>query len=505
MADDLEELCGKISLTAGEKQGLKITEGDITVMREKGKRCLVGRLWAGKRTNKEAFQSVLSQIWRIRGGVVFKEIQENLWLFEFEKEDDMRRVKEGRPWSFDTQILVLNDFDGRIAPSKMDFTWSPFWIQVHDVPLLCMTKGVATRIGESRGQVEDVDIAGEGVGWGRCLHIRVILNVMQPLERGRALELEGKTSWVPFKYEKLPQFCFNCGCLVHGERGCPVQKPTRLSTVEGIKQWSTWLRAEEPKRKSAGGWTSQPWEENRQTREGSAGQSSGDGRNRQFSWKETSAHHRNPTSDRIFSFQKQEAARVTTYGKDSVAEIGGESALFLDLKKERKGAEDLEEELGDNWSTFTKGTAAEKGELASGEWEPEKGSEKEKASNDVGPKPSAERSQENRVMEATKEGPRDVNGEVTPMEVSPTVPLLRGEGGNLLRETSGKDDRGTSNLRKTKERTGRSLKGATLRAWKRRARVGETTFQEGNVGDTATFKRKHPQSVFEREDSGRGK
>jgi hypothetical protein len=74
--------------------------------------------------------------------VVFKEIQENLWLFEFEEEDDMRRVKEGRPWSFDKQILVLNDFDGRTTPSKMDFTQSPFWIQIHDMPLLFMTKGV---------------------------------------------------------------------------------------------------------------------------------------------------------------------------------------------------------------------------------------------------------------------------------------------------------------------------------------------------------------------------
>jgi hypothetical protein len=72
------------------------------------------------------------------------------------------------------------------------------------MPLLCMTKGVGIRIGESLGEAEDVDIVGDGARWGLCLQIRVILNVMQPLERGRALEVEGKTSWVSFRYEKLP-------------------------------------------------------------------------------------------------------------------------------------------------------------------------------------------------------------------------------------------------------------------------------------------------------------
>jgi hypothetical protein len=97
--------------------------------------------------------------------VLFKEVQEKLWLFEFADEDDKRRVLEGRPrWSFDKQIIVLNEFQGGVSPSQMDFRYSPFWIQVHDMPLLCMTKGVGTKIGQSLGKLEDVDVAGDGVG-----------------------------------------------------------------------------------------------------------------------------------------------------------------------------------------------------------------------------------------------------------------------------------------------------------------------------------------------------
>ena len=156
-----------------------------------------------------------------------KEIQENLWVFEFEEENDLRRMKVGRPWAFDKQILVLNDFDGSTLPSKMDFTASPIWIQVHDMPLPCMTKGVGMRIGKSIGVLEDVDSAGDGAGWGRCLRIRVTIDIMKPLDRGRALELNGKTTWVEFRYEKLLLFCFKCGRILYGEKGCPVPKSTR--------------------------------------------------------------------------------------------------------------------------------------------------------------------------------------------------------------------------------------------------------------------------------------
>ena len=130
-----------------------------------------------------------------------------------------------------------------------------------------MTKGVGTKIGELIGVLEDVGIAGDGVGWGRCLRLRVTIDITKPLDRGRALELNGKTTWVEFRYEKLPLFCFSCGRIVHGEKGCPVPKSTRLSAIEGPKPWRVWLCAEDQKRKLPEGGSSYTadgrWQHNR--------------------------------------------------------------------------------------------------------------------------------------------------------------------------------------------------------------------------------------------------
>jgi hypothetical protein len=40
----------------------------------------------------------------------------------------------------------------------MDFSKALFWVQVHDMPLICMNRDIGYRIGESLGTVEEVDV-----------------------------------------------------------------------------------------------------------------------------------------------------------------------------------------------------------------------------------------------------------------------------------------------------------------------------------------------------------
>jgi hypothetical protein len=99
---------------------------------------------------------------------------------------------------------VIKEVEDNILPMQMDFTQSPFWVQVHDMTLGCMNREIGQKIGATLELVEDVDVTGDGVGWGRCLHIRVHMDLTKPLDRGCALNLNGKLVRVNFKYEKLP-------------------------------------------------------------------------------------------------------------------------------------------------------------------------------------------------------------------------------------------------------------------------------------------------------------
>lgn len=65
----------------------------------------------------------------------------------------------------------------------MDFTHAAFWVQIHDMPLVCMNRYVGTRIRETIGAVEDIEVEGDGTSWGRFLCVRISIDIMKPLER----------------------------------------------------------------------------------------------------------------------------------------------------------------------------------------------------------------------------------------------------------------------------------------------------------------------------------
>lgn len=78
-----------------------------------------------KKIIKDTFKALMVRIWRVEGSVFFKEIQDNLWLFEFSEEADKQKVLEGQPRSYDRTILVINEFDPQTPRSQMCFRHTP--------------------------------------------------------------------------------------------------------------------------------------------------------------------------------------------------------------------------------------------------------------------------------------------------------------------------------------------------------------------------------------------
>ena len=84
-----------------------------------------------------------------------------------------------------------------------------------------MTKNIGIILGETIGEVEEVDTDGGQMAWGRYLRVRVIINIKKPLKRGSKVTILGGDNVIAvFKYEKLPDFCYMCGCLDHQENDC---------------------------------------------------------------------------------------------------------------------------------------------------------------------------------------------------------------------------------------------------------------------------------------------
>lgn len=72
---------------------------------------------------------------------------------------------------------------------------------------------------------------------GRCVRIRVILDVNKPLYRWTTVEIEGDTCTVIFRYEKIVDLCFYCGRLNNLDKDC------NFIPTNGKRSYGAWMRA----------------------------------------------------------------------------------------------------------------------------------------------------------------------------------------------------------------------------------------------------------------------
>ena len=92
-------------------------------------------------------------LWRTRNDFCICDAGDNHLLFTFELESDLEKVLLQEPWSFDRHLVVLQKYDATSPMEQVDFLKSSFWIQIHNLPLTCLTPDVAMEIGESLGDV----------------------------------------------------------------------------------------------------------------------------------------------------------------------------------------------------------------------------------------------------------------------------------------------------------------------------------------------------------------
>ena len=84
-----------------------------------------------------------------------------------------KQIMEMSPWSFEKQLILLQDFKGELVPKEIVLKWTPFWVQVYNLPLKSMTRETGMEIGAKIGMVLDIDVPEKGVQWGKFLRVRI--------------------------------------------------------------------------------------------------------------------------------------------------------------------------------------------------------------------------------------------------------------------------------------------------------------------------------------------
>ncbi|KAL5806106.1 hypothetical protein ACOSQ4_028839 [Xanthoceras sorbifolium] len=131
--DEKAKICAKLSLLDDDGPVVKVGAS----IQEKGKKMvsmsLVGKIFANRVINRDAFRAAIPRIWRTTRDFEIKSVGTNTFIFQFKCEGDRKRVLEGGPWCFYKNLLVLREIQGVGKISDLDFNFMPLWIQFYNL------------------------------------------------------------------------------------------------------------------------------------------------------------------------------------------------------------------------------------------------------------------------------------------------------------------------------------------------------------------------------------
>ncbi len=237
--ESLEGLWERFSLF--ENEGNLV---DLVSTGDQPKSCLAAKFLTRRTLNAESVARTFKPLWRTDHGFTIRDMNDNTLVFVFEDETDRERVMQGEPWAYDKHLVVFQRIEDDEAIAEVDFKYTSFWVQLHGIPIRRMNHEAATILGSSLGKIAHVSEGGEAIGGGQAMRIRVSVDITKPLCRGRRAKLEkDKETWISFKYERLPNFCYWCGLLTHTDKDCHFWLRNQDTLRMEDQQFGAWLRA----------------------------------------------------------------------------------------------------------------------------------------------------------------------------------------------------------------------------------------------------------------------
>lgn len=126
MAEELKKLWNKLSFTEEEDEDIVLGSSYTRTARKVGKNCAVIKILAHRSISLEALRKNMRMLWMPNKGVQISEIEEDLFLVEFNDGKDKKKVLYMRPWSYDKQLVLIQEFKGELTPKEIVLKWSPF-------------------------------------------------------------------------------------------------------------------------------------------------------------------------------------------------------------------------------------------------------------------------------------------------------------------------------------------------------------------------------------------
>ncbi|KAL8515146.1 hypothetical protein ACS0TY_014015 [Phlomoides rotata] len=145
--------------------------------------CLMGKVATGNPFNAFGFLEVMKRAMNPSNGFTAKEIGPNLFSFYFNSHEDLLEVKKMEPWHFEKNLVLLKEIEKGEQPLTVSFTTTNMWVRLYDRPMVARSMKYVHSIASRCREVVEIDKESTE-GFGRCIQVKVNLDITQPLKTG---------------------------------------------------------------------------------------------------------------------------------------------------------------------------------------------------------------------------------------------------------------------------------------------------------------------------------
>lgn len=201
---------------------------------------MVGKIHTKESSNvMKEFKTTIAQALKTNKGVEIRNLERNLLAFRFLSVNDKEAVIKGCPRNFDRRLIVLNDLMRNQNPNKVDLSRTQLWVPVYEIPLGFCTKEIEETIRNTLGSFIKWDQLEE-YRVGKSMRVRILMDITKPLRRGMMMKIGVKEAReIIFKYERLGNVCYMCGCLDPLLKECEDDEDVDIDNLS----YEPWLRA----------------------------------------------------------------------------------------------------------------------------------------------------------------------------------------------------------------------------------------------------------------------
>lgn len=179
---DMEESFARFKMDDEEEGGISYEEDTEKLSEIDVRWCLVGRFLTDSPIDFQAMQHRMAALWRPGKGVYIKEVDHNIYIFQFYHEVDITRVMEGSPWTFGRFHLILERMKEGNNSHTMLINKLDLWVQLHGMHAGFMSQRVVKDVGNYIGKfIESDDNNFVGV-LREYLRVRVTIDLNMSLK-----------------------------------------------------------------------------------------------------------------------------------------------------------------------------------------------------------------------------------------------------------------------------------------------------------------------------------